>query len=104
MEVRTSRKAGRADEADHLSLANGLAEMRGNAAHVAVGGFETAGMGDLDLLTVASVPTRADDTAVRGGDDRRSCRSRQVHSVVKAHVTQDRVETLSKARRQPAMH
>src|SRR5207302_6264737 len=92
-----------ADKADDLSLADDLAEVRCDAAHVAVGGFETSRMGDFHLLAIASVPTGADDAAVCGGNDRRSGRRCQVHAFVKPDISQDRVETLAEARGQAAM-
>src|SRR5258708_814137 len=103
MDVRPRRQTRRTDKADNLAFVDNLAELRGNPAHVAVGGFETASMRDFHLLAVASVPTRADDAAVRGGDDRRSGRRRQVHALMKAHITEDRMEPLAEAGCQAAM-
>src|SRR6185295_18147278 len=56
--VRAGRKAGRADEADHLALAHALARLDAlrEGRHVAVGGLVAVVVLDADVLAVATFP------------------------------------------------
>ena len=96
MHVRAGRKTGGTDKSDHFALPHDLADLRGDAAHVPVACLEATGMDDLDLLPITPVPAGADDSAFCRSDDWGSGRSGEIDALVEAHVTQDRMETLSK--------
>src|SRR5262245_15450344 len=73
MQVRPGRQSGRADIADHLSLAHFLAGLQaaGESRHVAIGGLVAVGVPDADVLAVAAFPADLVDKAVARGEDRR---------------------------------
>ena len=74
MDVGAGRLSGRADEADHLALANPLARLQalGEGRHVAVGGLVAVIVLQLDVFAVAAFPARDFDDAVAGRENRRA--------------------------------
>ena len=109
VDMRAGREAGRADEADHLALADARAlfEIAGERGHVAVGGLVAVVVAEHDELAVARFPAGLFDDAVAGGEDRRAGRGRPVHAGVHLGVAEDRMAAQPEAgahhaRRPPA--
>src|SRR5262249_1567918 len=100
VDVRAGRKAGGADIADHLALADALSDLdalriRG---HVAVGGLIAVRMLDADVLAVTAFPAGEIDRAVAGGEDRRAVAGRPVDAGVHAREAEDRMPARAEAR------
>src|SRR6187549_1698834 len=74
VDMRAGRQAGRADEADHLSLAYALARLDAarKRRHVAVGGLVAVVMLHAHVFAVAAFPAHLVDRAVAGSKDRRA--------------------------------
>ena len=97
MHVRAGRKAGRADEADDLTLSNPAADIEAarESGHVAVGGLVAVGVADADIFAVAALQSDLVDGAVAGGEDRRAEGRRPVDAGMHLHVVQQRMIALA---------
>src|SRR5215467_4717847 len=101
MQVRPGRQSGRADIADHLSLAHLLAGLHaaGESRHVAVGGLITVSVPDADVLAVAAFPADLVDKAVARGEDRRPRRRAPVYPGMHLVVAEQGMVTTPEAGR-----
>ena len=93
MHMRAGRKAGRADIADHLALADAGARLRRarECGHVAVGGLVAVGMTDAHVFAVAAFPADLVDGAVAGGVDRGAERGGPVDAGVHLEIAEQRM-------------
>src|SRR4051812_28707168 len=105
MEVRAGREAGRADEADHLPLANLCPgpDARGEARLVVIGRDVAVGVLDLGAPAVARIPFGLDHRAVAGRHDRRADPVRPVDAGVHLRVAEDRMAPVAEARAELAL-
>src|SRR5918992_2324572 len=94
VEMRSRRQPGRADEADRLSDAHARAGARATrvASQVRVSRDDTAEVGDLHEIPVATTPSGEDDDPVADGPHRRSRCGGVIDPAVLAPAPEDRVE------------
>src|SRR3546814_10933567 len=59
---------------------------------------QAALMLDADLLAIAAGPPRANDASIGGCEDRRAVAGAEIHALVHAGVTQDRLAALAEGR------
>ena len=97
MHVGAGRKAGRADEADDLTLPNPAADIEAarESRHVAVGGLVAVGVTDADIFAVAALQSDLVDGAVAGGEDRRAEGRRPIDAGMYLHIVKQRVITFA---------
>src|SRR3546814_2678852 len=98
MEVRAGRKAGRAALADNFPLLHPVATVGGDPAHMGIARHQAALMLEADLLAIAAGPPRANDASIGGCEDRRAVAGAEIHALVHAGVTQDRMAALAEGR------
>ncbi len=89
---------------DQLAAADESAWFRGKLAHVRIAGLKAALVRDPHLPAVPAIPPRADHSAIRGRDNRRSPGRAQIDAAVEADEPQDRVNARAKGRRDPPRH
>src|SRR3954462_14293973 len=84
MHVGAEAVAGAADGADHLALADVLADVDADRSLVAVTGRDAAAVLDAGVVPVAADPSGDRHGPAGGCADRRACRSRDVDARVEA--------------------
>src|ERR1043166_8116871 len=97
--MRAVREAGRADEADHLSLADALARLDAarEGRHMAIGGLVAVVVLHAHVFAVAALPADAVDRAVARGEDRRAIRRLPVDAGVHLGIAEDRMAAEAEA-------
>src|SRR5262249_17494755 len=101
MQVRPGRQSGRADIADHLSLAHFLAGLHaaGESRPVPLVAPLAVGCPDADVLAVAAFPADLVDKAVACGEDRRAGRRAPVYPGMHLVVAEQGMVTTPEAGR-----
>ena len=97
MQMGAGRPACGAYIADHLTLANPVAErdLAVEPAHMRIGGIETAGMANADIVAIATLAAAIGDHAVARRIDRRTrCRG-EVDAPMHFRVAENRVTPLA---------
>src|SRR6185437_13585927 len=97
--VGAGRLSGRADKANHLALADVLADLEalGEGGHVSVGGLVAVVMFQLDVFAVAAFPAGYFDGAVAGGENRGAIGGGPVDAGVHLDVAEDRMSAAAAA-------
>src|SRR5512133_1118867 len=99
MQMRTRRKAARAQESEDLALLDPqpFLDAACEAGHVIIGGYIPVGVLDFDAAAIARVPSGLDDGSVAGGENWRADRRSPIDAGVHLGVTEDRMTTIAEA-------
>ena len=92
MEMRPCRKTSGADITDDLPLHHACARADGDAAHMGIACAQTAGMRQLDHITIAPRPSGQRDNAIGNSADGRAGHRGIVRALVEARIAEQRME------------